>query len=188
MEQDEYTVFAMVESGKCPACGLALSSLTPFETIICIVTFHSFFYHFAIGAKLLYSYSIAFDFNLLLLRDPFKPRDKILHDCIYSFSLWLSIYLSWVSFTFTVIPFADNEYARLKREEYVMDVVTEMRLQSKECVIVFERTSWFFSLRLESATYDYLDMMYSQCIPDYIDGYLLTLDYNNKIPPRQLVC
>lgn len=81
----------------------------------------------------------------------------------------------------------DNEYDRLKREEYVMDVVTQMRLQHKDCVIMFERTSWYFPLHLESSSYEYLDMMFNQCIPDYIDGYLLTLDHNNKIPPRQLV-
>ena len=82
---------------------------------------------------------------------------------------------------------ADNEYARLKREEYVMDVVTEMKFQRKECTIIFERTSWYFPLRVESATYEYLDMMFNQCIPDYIDGFLLTLDHSNKIPARQLV-
>jgi len=81
---------------------------------------------------------------------------------------------------------SDNEYARLKREEYVMDVITEMRLQRKECTLMFERTSWYFPLRLESATYDYLDMMFSQCIPDYIDGYLLSLDHKNRIPAKQL--
>lgn len=81
----------------------------------------------------------------------------------------------------------DNEYARLKREEYVMDVITEMRLQRKDCILMFERTSWYFPLRLESATFDYLDMMFSQCIPDYIDGYLLTLDHKNRIPAKQLV-
>jgi len=81
----------------------------------------------------------------------------------------------------------DNEYARLKREEYVMDVVTEMRLQRKDCVLIFERTSWYFPLRLESATQEYIDMMFNQTVPDYIDGYLLTMDHKNKIPPKQLV-
>ncbi|KAF6029804.1 Myo15 [Bugula neritina] len=81
---------------------------------------------------------------------------------------------------------ADNEYARLKREEYVMDVVTEMRLQRKDCVLIFERTSWYFPLRLESATQEYIDMMFNQTVPDYIDGYLLTMDHKNKIPPKQL--
>lgn len=89
--------------------------------------------------------------------------------------------------TVHVIVVTDNEYARLKREEYVMDVITEMRLQRKECTLMFERTSWYFPLRLESATYDYLDMMFSQCIPDYIDGYLLSLDHKNRIPAKQLV-
>ncbi|XP_067942053.1 unconventional myosin-XV-like [Watersipora subatra] len=81
---------------------------------------------------------------------------------------------------------SNNEYSRLKREEYIMDVVTELRLQGKECALIFERTSWYFPLRIESATYEYLDMMFMQSIPDYIDGYLLTLDHNSTIPPRQL--
>lgn len=68
-----------------------------------------------------------------------------------------------------------------------MDVVTELRLQQKECILMFERTSWFFPLRLETATYEHIEMMFSQCVPDYIDGYLLTLDPRNPMPSRQLV-
>lgn len=68
-----------------------------------------------------------------------------------------------------------------------MDVVTELRLQRKECTLMFERTSWFFPLRLETASYDLIDMMYAQCVPDYIDGHLLTLDPRAPIPAKQLV-
>ena len=82
----------------------------------------------------------------------------------------------------------DNEFARLKKEEYIMDVITELRLQQKECILMFERTSWLFPLRLETATYEHIEMMFAQSVPDYIDGYLLTLDPRNPMPARQLVC
>jgi len=68
-----------------------------------------------------------------------------------------------------------------------MDVITEMRLQHKDCLLMFERTSWYFPLRLDTASADFIDMAYSQCIPDYIDGYLLMTDNKNSIPARQLV-
>lgn len=69
-----------------------------------------------------------------------------------------------------------------------MDVITELRLQRKDCVLMFERTSWFFPLRLETASMELIELMFSQSVPDYIDGYLLTLDPKNPIPARQLVC
>lgn len=156
MEQDEYTVFAMVEAG----------THTKHLCVLCTCQEFMLHHHRSSNVCLHDSLSNTTKLGVLIL------RKRGLITSSNSNGLFIV---------------TDNEYARLKREEYVMDVVTEMRLQKKDCVLMFERTSWYFPLRLETVSHDYLDMVFNQCIPDYIDGYLLALDHRNQIPARQLV-
>ncbi|XP_043245680.1 serine/arginine repetitive matrix protein 2-like isoform X1 [Amphibalanus amphitrite] len=61
----------------------------------------------------------------------------------------------------------------LARHEYVLDVTTELERNEQMFHLVLCRTVWSLPLRLDSAPY--LDVLFSQVTPDYLEGLLLVL-------------
>ncbi|ELU02236.1 hypothetical protein CAPTEDRAFT_227847 [Capitella teleta] len=77
----------------------------------------------------------------------------------------------------------DNRYCPLSREEYLFDITTELENHKKPFYLLFQRTSWVFPLHL-SGNNLYIDVMYHQSLPDYLDGFLLVLK-SNSLPPHE---
>jgi myosin XV len=61
----------------------------------------------------------------------------------------------------------------LAREEYVLDVTTELHKNQQVFYLIFCRSVWFYSMRLESALY--IEVVFNQVAPDYLEGLLLVM-------------
>ncbi|KAF6020514.1 Myo15 [Bugula neritina] len=80
---------------------------------------------------------------------------------------------------------ADN-CIRLKKEEYIMDIITQMRLHQISCTLLFERICWYYPLHYDVISYDCTNMMYHQAIQLYLDGWLIALPPSGSKVPHKL--
>ena len=61
----------------------------------------------------------------------------------------------------------------LSREEYVLDVTTELLKGGQVFYLIFCRSVWFYPLRLDSHLY--VEVIFNQVAPDYLEGLLLVM-------------
>ncbi|KAE8738383.1 hypothetical protein FOCC_FOCC016138 [Frankliniella occidentalis] len=59
----------------------------------------------------------------------------------------------------------------LAREEYILDVTTELHKNGQIFYLIFCRSVWHFPLRLDSHLY--IEVVFNQIAPDYLEGLLL---------------
>lgn len=59
----------------------------------------------------------------------------------------------------------------LNRDEYILDVTTELLKNSQVFYLIFCRSVWYFPLRLESQLY--IEVVFNQVAPDYLEGLVL---------------
>ena len=90
--------------------------------------------------------------------------------------------ICWKTSKFYLYVLTEQRYCPLTRDEYLFDITTELTNQKKEFYLLYQRTTWVYPLR-NDGNEAYVDVMYHQCIPDYFDGYLLTIPTNNLPPP-----
>ena len=76
---------------------------------------------------------------------------------------------------------SDNHYCPLNRKEYIFDITTELENQQKDYYLLFQRTSWIFPLHLEQRNPMCVDVLYHQCVPDYLEGFMVSVP-NNMLP------
>lgn len=67
----------------------------------------------------------------------------------------------------------------LNKDEYILDVTTELLKNSQVFYLIFCRSVWFYPLRLESQLY--IEVVFNQVAPDYLEGLLLVTP-DDKIP------
>lgn len=67
----------------------------------------------------------------------------------------------------------------LNKDEYILDVTTELLKNSQIFYLIFCRSVWFYPLRLESQLY--IEVVFNQVAPDYLEGLLLVTP-DDKIP------
>ncbi|KAF4520561.1 hypothetical protein B566_EDAN011113 [Ephemera danica] len=61
----------------------------------------------------------------------------------------------------------------LAREEYVLDVTTELHKNQQVFYLIFCRSVWYFPMRLDSPLY--VEVVFNQVAPDYLEGLLLVM-------------
>jgi len=61
----------------------------------------------------------------------------------------------------------------LAREEYILDVTTELQKNEQIFYLIFCRSVWYFPLRLDSPLY--VEVVFNQIAPDYLEGLLLVM-------------
>ncbi|GBM71429.1 Unconventional myosin-XV [Araneus ventricosus] len=76
-------------------------------------------------------------------------------------------------FSLYCIVEGDQYTMPLERDEYVLDLVAELEKNENIYYLVFCRSVWNFPLRLDSELY--IDIIFHQIVPDYLEGYLLIL-------------
>ena len=77
---------------------------------------------------------------------------------------------------------------RMKKEEYIMDMITQMRLHHVTCTLLFERICWYYPLNYDLLSYECNNMMYHQTIQLYLDGWLISVpEKGSKVPIKVLV-
>lgn len=59
----------------------------------------------------------------------------------------------------------------LNRDEYILDVTTELLKNGQVFYLIFCRSVWYFPLRLDSQLY--IEVVFNQVAPDYLEGLLL---------------
>ncbi len=68
--------------------------------------------------------------------------------------------------------FQKEKLARpVNRYEYIYDVLNELIKQKNEFYFIFKRILWFYELKLNTDIY--IDMMYTQQLPDYLQGLII---------------
>ncbi|KAK0170257.1 hypothetical protein PV328_010838 [Microctonus aethiopoides] len=61
----------------------------------------------------------------------------------------------------------------LARDEYVLDVTTELHKNHQVFYLIFCRSVWYYPLRLDTALY--IEVVFNQIAPDYLEGLLLVI-------------
>lgn len=59
----------------------------------------------------------------------------------------------------------------LNREEYILDVTTELLKNGQTFYLIFCRSVWYYPLRLDCQLY--IEVIFNQVAPDYLEGLLL---------------
>ncbi|XP_048509561.1 uncharacterized protein LOC105693576 isoform X2 [Athalia rosae] len=61
----------------------------------------------------------------------------------------------------------------LARDEYILDVTTELHKNHQVFYLIFCRSVWYYPLRLDAALY--IEVVFNQIAPDYLEGLLLVI-------------
>lgn len=61
----------------------------------------------------------------------------------------------------------------LNRDEYILDITTELIKNQQQYFLIFCRSIWHYPLRLDSKLY--IELIFNQIAPDYLEGLLLVL-------------
>lgn len=61
----------------------------------------------------------------------------------------------------------------LNRDEYILDITTELIKNHQQYFLIFCRSIWHYPLRLDSKLY--IEVIFNQIAPDYLEGLLLVL-------------
>jgi len=72
----------------------------------------------------------------------------------------------------------------LAREEYILDVTTELQKNQQVYYLIFCRSVWHYPMRLDNSLY--IEIVFNQLISDYLEGLLLVLP-REKISPDSVV-
>ncbi|KAL3238860.1 hypothetical protein MRX96_021884 [Rhipicephalus microplus] len=72
----------------------------------------------------------------------------------------------------------------LSREEYILDVTTELIKNGHVFYLIFCRSVWFFPLRLDNPLY--VELIFNQVAPDYLEGLLLVQPQGRRLPDPML--
>lgn len=67
----------------------------------------------------------------------------------------------------------EHDYCPTQSVAYILDVITQFLNVTSEYYLLVQRTTWLYPLHLETGNQTYINVMYQQIRPDYIDGYLL---------------
>ena len=68
---------------------------------------------------------------------------------------------------------SENVMKLLSGGDYVLDVTTELEAQGKDFFLLLKRTVWIHPLRRDNGLY--IDVMFFQLVPDYLEGLLVRM-------------
>jgi len=85
------------------------------------------------------------------------------------------------SFSVSVEHFPEHPTA------YLFDVIKDTLSRTKDFYLLVQRTGWFYPLHLDSGNQTFINMMYQQIRPDYLDGNMLVIA-NKTISKDLKVC
>ena len=107
----------------------------------------------------------------------------MVQDCIEQICGHLGVENLLEQYEFAIYYVVEAEKAArpLNRCEYIFDVITELTKLNNEFYLIFKRILWYFPLKLE---FDgYIDMVFNQILPDYVEG-LVVVTNGNKLAPH----
>nr|KAG5714690.1 hypothetical protein BaRGS_000178 [Batillaria attramentaria] len=97
----------------------------------------------------------------------------VVHDAIIDVCVGLNINDPVEMEEYTLfVRTGDGVFSKLSREEYLLDVTAEFVRKKVHYDLIFQRTVWLFPLsHMDNEIY--VDMMFHQCIFDYMDGLMI---------------
>lgn len=98
--------------------------------------------------------------------------DDIIHE-ICSNMLMIQEPNEMLEFSLYCIADGDLYTMPLNRDEYILDITTELIKNHQQYFLIFCRSIWHYPLRLESKLY--IEVTFNQIAPDYLEGLLLVL-------------
>lgn len=98
--------------------------------------------------------------------------DDIIHE-ICSNMLNVTDPIEMLEFSLYCIADGDLYTMPLSRDEYILDITTELIKNHQQYFLIFCRSSWLYPLRLDSKLY--IEVIFNQIAPDYLEGLLLVL-------------
>ncbi|KAG8195161.1 hypothetical protein JTE90_023338 [Oedothorax gibbosus] len=73
----------------------------------------------------------------------------------------------------------------LESNEYILDLIAELERNENAYYLVFCRSVWNFELRLDSELY--IDIIFHQIIPDYLEGYLTVFTFHQELLHQEIL-
>ena len=71
----------------------------------------------------------------------------------------------------------------INRDEYILDITTELIKNGQIFYLIFCRSVWYHPLRLDCKLY--IEVIFNQVVPDYLEGLLLVLSSNKTVKSSQ---
>lgn len=69
---------------------------------------------------------------------------------------------------------------------YLLDVIKDTLSRTKDFYLLVQRAGWFYPLHLDSGNQTYVNMMYQQLRPDFLDGNMLVLPNKTLSKPLKV--
>ncbi|XP_014248612.2 unconventional myosin-XV isoform X2 [Cimex lectularius] len=109
----------------------------------------------------------------------------VVHDVIHEMCTLIGIddHMEIQEYSLYCIVEGDAFTMPLAREEYILDVTTELYKNQQVFYLIFCRSVWHFPLRLENHLY--VQVIFNQIAPDYLEGLLLVTP-NEHIPQETI--
>lgn len=82
-----------------------------------------------------------------------------------------------VCFLFRNLASTDPYTMPLNRDEYILDVTTELLKNGQLFYLIFCRSVWYYPLKLDSHLY--IEVVFNQVAPDYLEGLLIIIPGEN---------
>ncbi|OTF73406.1 myosin XV-like protein, partial [Euroglyphus maynei] len=99
----------------------------------------------------------------------------VVNDIIEEICLMLNVTnsLEMDEFSLYCIIEGDPYTMPLNRDEYILDVTTELLKNGQLFYLIFCRSVWYYPLRLDSHLY--IEVVFNQVAPDYLEGLLIQI-------------
>ncbi|GBP05899.1 Unconventional myosin-XV [Eumeta japonica] len=117
------------------------------------------------------------------------PMDPDLTEvkCVYTVLMGIESETEQQEFSLYCIVQGDAFTMPLAADEYILDVTTELLKSGQPFYLIFCRSVWHFSLKRDPApTPLYVEVLFNQVAPDYLEGLLLELP-STGVPPPEVV-
>ncbi|GAB6020238.1 Unconventional myosin-XV [Chamberlinius hualienensis] len=101
---------------------------------------------------------------------------SVVHDIIEEICCMLNVRSSqheMEEFSLYCIVEGDTFTMPLAREEYILDVTTELQRNQQVFYLIFCRSVWYYPMRLDNQLY--IEVVFNQIAPDYLEGLLLVM-------------
>ena len=69
---------------------------------------------------------------------------------------------------------------------YLFDVIKDTLSHTKDFYLLVQRTGWFYPLHFDSGNQTYINMMYQQIRPDFLDGSMLVIANKTLSKPMKV--
>ncbi|ESN99629.1 hypothetical protein HELRODRAFT_176799 [Helobdella robusta] len=97
-------------------------------------------------------------------------------------NIGISSALESMEYVLYVTVVSDCSFHPLQDFSYLMDTITDFSLRNEPFQLALRRFTWLHGLTLDPHRSTYIQLMYDQVRPDYLDGFMLNIQSKNLMP------